>query len=706
MTHFSGLPTLLILAASLTACGNEVDPVTAKRPDTPVVLDSVTGDSILAYHPTMPDTTPPTGSNPDTTGNPGSPTPEDSLSPTGRAPILIWTPQRQGIWNRMVSENHPLFQLVKSNCQAAKNGSPRYADRGQWCTLYFQMTGDVSAARRAWAQLSIDIAMVPNANGVRENFTESVILYDWLYPALTAAERVTAVTYLEKWAENALAINTAQYEGGTRASDSDAVTGYYFGLIALDLVGEHTVPATRRWRNEVMQSPTLPRIPVGGLDATGANYNSLRNALSAFAVASAGGEWLEGDNYNMGTIVLLLMGVEAVRTATGVDHYPELTQFLIDAARTQTYHVTSDMTEAMQWGDEQNPREFVGRLYKRMTLLGNLAGVGQGTAEGAEAGALVQDLFGKYGYSGYQSAEPWARIMLTYNPYAATSSWRHEGTERFAPGRGLLMVRNNGVLFSTMMTMANNADHTVYGFGSFQLHRNGEWAVTHPLGYGAAADHGEGQNAMLIAGMSSMLDRRVLAQQSGPGWWSVTGRTAGAYYDPGYYNPPPVFLRNWTRSVVYLNRGGVDWIVTVDDVDATHPEQLTKFDRYRAADQARMVGTPLAQWIVHMPVAPTADGPDRLRWRTPGGQPVILHRLETASSVQVLDEKVLWSAVNNFQNVEKKFQVRISTNASGRMIHAISVGTDSPPAVTAITDGVKLGNTEVRVINDQVVVVN
>lgn len=692
---------LLTLGAILAGCGNEVAPVLAGSPDRPVVLDSVSGDSVLSYHPTLPDSlVPPQVPAP-------NPTPADSVSPTGRAPRLIWTPQRQGVWNRMRNERHPLFVLLEDNCRVSKQGSPRYGDDGQWCTLHYQMTGDVSSARNAWSRFANLTASVPGPNEVREFFVEAVIMYDWLYPALTPTERLQAVTNLERWAQFTLGIGTAQYVGGTRTSDSDALVGYYFGLIALDLVGENTVPATRRWRTERGAAAWIPLTPVGGLDATGLNRSTLRNAIAEFAsVRGAGGEWNESAEYNLGTLKLLMLGVEAVRTATGVDHFPEVTQFLIEAARMQTYHVTSDVQQALQWGDEENPRAFVGRMFKRITMLGMLAGVTQGTAQGAEVQGLVGSIFSQYGYRGWLSAEPWARIYFFYDPYAATSDWRRPGAA-FASGRGLLQVREGSSLFSGMLALPTAEDHEVKAFANFQLYRNGEWVLTNPLGYSGSAVEGESHNSMLIAGMSSMPQRSLIDQRSGSGWWSVTGRTGGPLTAAGYWDPPPAFLRAWTRSIVYLTRGGVDWVVTIDDVDATHPEALPKFDRYSTAIQGRMRGKPLVEWIVHMPEAPTADGPSRIRWRTSNGQPVIVHRVETSLPWRLIDETQLWAGSQSFRTSEMKYQVRIEgPNGPGRLMHAISVGDENPPAVVALPDGIQFGATEVRVVGGVVSVTN
>ena len=58
----------------------------------------------------------------------------------------------------------------------------------------YQVTGNLAYARTAWAlaQQYIEEAST-SPNDVRENFIENAIMFDWLYPALSADEREAAV---------------------------------------------------------------------------------------------------------------------------------------------------------------------------------------------------------------------------------------------------------------------------------------------------------------------------------------------------------------------------------------------------------------------------------------------------------------------------------------------------------------------------------
>lgn len=653
-----GLPLLAALAAGCAQPRVEEVPVTGTSSNNPVATDSVYG--------TPPDPIP---------TDPGPP--PATASPTGREPRLIWTAQRQATWDRMVAEQHPRFLHIKSKCDRAKTGSPAYGDRGLWCALHYQMTGDVTSARTAWTIVAPSLTSPPaNANDVRENFIENALLFDWLYPALNATERAQAIAGLNGWANYVLAVGTPAYVGGMRTGDSDAMVGYYFGLAATDL-------ATRGMTGHVdwlsaTQTGGPGTLPVGGVIATGINRSTARNTIAEYAsVRAAGGQWIESSGYDPGTVVLLVMGVEAVRTAVApqADPFPEVQAFLREAIDFNVQIITPDLLESVQWGDEQHARQFRGRLFKRVALLGQLAGATAGTIESGRAMGLIDALAQQYGWEGYGALDPWARFYLLYDPYAPRASWQHN-TVYTAAGRGHMVVRTGNTLFSGMMAPPSGVDHQLKYLSDFQLYRNGEWAVTHPLGYAGPAVEGEGANGLLTAGLSGMVSRGPDRVESGPGWWAITGSTSGSHYDGSYYNPPPAFLNLWQRTVVYLQRNGVDHVITVDRVDMQDPRQLPSFDRYRSADQARITGARgLLEWIIHTPVPPTASG-NRWNWQTAGGQPVTVTALGGTPTAHVLDETALgWTS--NFPASELRYQLRLVPAFSGGQTvlrHVVTVG--------------------------------
>lgn len=630
---------------------------------------------------------------------PTLPPPPATASPTGREPRLIWTSARQATWNRMVQENHPRFQMVQRKCDRLRAGNPAYGDRGLWCTLIYQWTGDVSAARAAWGVAGPLMSNPPaGANDARENFIENAIMFDWLYPALTDAERTQAMAGLRQWANYVLSIGTAQYEGGMRTGDSDALVGYYLGLAAADL-------ATQGMAGHVdvlnsTQTGWAGTLPVGGLYATGVNRATARNTLKQYiTVVANGGQWIESSDYDMGTVTLLTMGIEAVRTAAGsTDPFPEIDQFYREAMAFNAQVVTSDLLNAFQWGDDEHPREFVGRLYKRVNILGLMSGASPGSYEAGRAMDLIDALVQRYGAEGYGAAEPWARFYLLYDPYAPRAAWNPDGAH-FASGMGQLVVRSGADLFSATMANRTGVDHEVRYLADFQLYRNGEWAITKPVGYDGPAIQAEATNGLLLAGLSAMQTRGASRVDQGNDWYAITGSTSGAYYASDYYQPPPAFVSNWQRTTLYLKRNGIDHVVTVDWIDMQDPRSLPLFTRYRAADLDRINASPaLVEWILHAPVTPQASG-GRWSWSTGGGQQVTVTPVGYTPAGRIVDESVLWAGDTHIAASERKYQLRLApafTGGTTVLRNVITVG-EANPTITSSGNTITIDGVQVTI---------
>ncbi|HZU34503.1 MAG TPA: hypothetical protein VFA18_01270, partial [Gemmataceae bacterium] len=521
----------------------------------------------------------PTSLSPATAGLMG-PSGPSAASPTGRSPRLLWTPQQQAVWNQMVQQNSPWWQLIQHNAQHTP-----FADHGAWATLAYQMTGDPTYAGQAWSLIEPLISHDPkNGNILRQNLEQLAISFDWLLPALTPVQRQKYVNGLNRWSTWALS--------DFRLGDTDQTISQYFGLAMVDIATQGYSRMAGTWLNQTATGRLA--IPMGGLVATAADRSTARNAIAQYVQMAAGGVWVESSQYNLNTLQLLTLGVEAIDSATGQDYFPEVTQFLKQAALAEMYEMAPTLTASYQWGDNEHPRGT--QLPKRMGLLGMLAGVTQNDPSvGPYINQFVQNLVNKLGYQGWQSAAPmYPWMFYVYNPNAAKADWTQAlPAGYFASGRGTLYFHNgwsaNSSFFGAQFMPPSNADHQISAFGDFQLYSQGGWAVTHPIGYGSTADSGLAGNDMLIAGFSSMQDRHVDAQQFGPNgsYAYVSGTTKGSNYAGGYYNPPPAFLQEWTRSLFYLPsaNGGPDTVIVFDRVNATDPRNLPGFDRYTTADQ-------------------------------------------------------------------------------------------------------------------------
>src|SRR3954470_3101170 len=435
-------------------------------------------------------------------------------SPTGRTPRIIWTAERQAVWNRMKREydanpsapatrGAKWYRLAKLNADCAC----RYSDNGIWGTLLFQMTGDRKYANLAFMQIQKSFFPLTGAalsgNFVREYSIELVMMYDWLYPGLSDAQRAQFLAKLNEMFTTATAPNK-WLTGGLpyRIEDTDQTTGTYFGVVLHYLATGDTNPVAGEIYN---------RAYVGGLDSTAAGADTWRNAIRYFVTQMAqGGEWMESAYYNNGTVRLLMMGAEGVRTATGLDHFPEVHDFVKDHGRRLAQFGTPDLKQTYQWGDQQFVRNFAHRVYAYQTTGEMVAGLTQHDPEvGPYIEQLIYSLDDKYG----AQAEPWGRFFLMFNPYAARRPITEMPNTFFAGGQGMLLQRSGWTaddsLFGVQIRPSQmTVDHQVFYFGDFQLYRRGEWAISHPLGYDESLKNGDAANAMLIGGLSESVEYR------------------------------------------------------------------------------------------------------------------------------------------------------------------------------------------------------
>jgi hypothetical protein len=532
-----------------------------------------------------------------------------------------------------------------------------------WATLMFQFTGDRAYVELAWAEVESSFLKLTgrqlSANYAREYAAENVLLYDWLYPGLSSAQRATFLAKLNELFTGALT-NASSPNAPVRTADSDQTVGVYFGLAFLFVAtGDHNPQA----------SEFINRPYVGGLTPTARDRSTLRNAISEYVNMAAGGEWIEGTDYNLGTVRLLLLGAEGVRTATGVNHFPEIAAWTPGAVLRPLHVITPDLKQSYQWGDTEHPGIFQGRLSAWQTTTGILAGIGDGRSA-PYLQSLMTRLVARYGATGYQSAEPLARMFLVFNPYAADAPATELPRGWFAPGQGLLIVKSswndNASMFGAHMPAQQPyVDHQVSYLGDFQLYRNGAWAVTHPLTYGGPGLLGEGVNTLLHSGFGSMSEFRDVAgaEWDAEGSYAyVAGTTGGQKYSDGYYQPPPTFLHEWTRSLVYLPANGpiADAIVVFDRSHAERPRDLPRFERYSTADRNTILNVGSSrEWIIHMPVRPTTGG-DTISWTSSAGEPVkVTMLLPRERNVTTVDESQKW-AQSSVSADQRKWDVRIS----------------------------------------------
>src|SRR6185369_8255792 len=106
------------------------------------------------------------------------------------------------------------------------------------------------------------------------------------------------------------------------------------------------------------ESDALLANPVfGGYDAGAPGTRNMRTVIKTYVGDwAAGGQWMESTGYDVGTLRLILLGTEGIRTAVGPGHFPEADGWFEQVALAQMAGLTSDWKEAAFWGDNDQPR--------------------------------------------------------------------------------------------------------------------------------------------------------------------------------------------------------------------------------------------------------------------------------------------------------------------------------------------------------------
>lgn len=629
--------------------------------------------------------------------------PPPSTSPTGRDPDYLWSAAQQGVWEQMEAQQHWYWLNVKAN--ADKTGTPqeRYDDKGEWCTFVYQTTGDTAYATKAKTKLFglLNLAQSSiGANNCRENFTFYVILVNWLWPSMDSTEKANAITYLERWANYALAIGTGSiYQGGFRLDDTDPLFGYYGGLALLHYFNVPENTNYLNWLNQANAGASTNRV-VG--DVTLPNNTTIRDAQEGYITSLLpGGVWMESSEYNPGTSLLAMMlhrGAKDIKDPA--DPYPGLTSYFEDYPYAAWHGWTPDYLSHVQWGDEENPRSFTSRIWSHWRSMAAISGLaGQTNSAAGEFGlAAANEVYARYP-SSLNNSNFHSRAWFFYNPYGTEGTLPSGQTSHYASGMGMQFVKDDESLFWAWGPNRTNADHEVKHGACFQLYRDGEWVIRHPIAYDTAQPpvqwSNRGVNGIVLAGLAGHMNTRgVTRQEEGADWWALTYDSSGSYYPPGYYDPPAEFCHQAERRIVYFKENGFDVIVVRDVVDAEDPRTLAKFDRYRTSspnDQGLINAQEAVKLCVfHFPTQPSIAS-QVATVTTPGGTTVKCHTLLPASAtLAAVDESVLWSGVAGVSAGEKKWQLTVRETTEQQVtvfLHVLIAGNGTQPAISGASSG-------------------
>jgi hypothetical protein len=477
------------------------------------------------------------------------------------------------VLKRLWAEGHPWTEMVRG---FADKEDGVYGDFGQWCVIAWYATGDATYGRRAIKHF--DVAFVPAVNSrsyTRELFGVFSLQYMWLRPLMTDAEAVDFRNRLLAWAD--LVYDPTVH--GTRIGDSDEVWGHFWGIKLMLKALEKEEPERCA---VVAANPQLVL---------------WREEIKRYCALSAGGEHVESNEYNLGTLQLILTGLYGLGN---FEEYPEVVAMLKEVAVQQRWQIKPGFQSSTQWGDEQGRELF---LNYRVTLNAMLAGL---TGDQQNA-ALVDKLTeGKPPYSAY-----WFTLyrgLWCFDPSAPTPEYvvpQGYRTTRI----GLTIYRGPNYLCEIFAPTWNGVDHENATYPTVRIFWDGEQVLDHPLGYQAVA---QTQNVPILAGHLRMANMSVIAEEL-PNGCRVTWHTDGKLPNSWAH-----FMDGFKRTIEFT---APNKLVIVDSFKGRKPtaEELAYGDLV-----AKTANAPaLWQVIYHCPEVPLLS-PTGATWNTKGGKTVTI----------------------------------------------------------------------------------
>jgi len=170
--------------------------------------------------------------------------------------------------------------------------------------MAYQMTGDPKYALIAWNIIRpyIESNTLPwnSRNETKDHFITYVWMYDWLYPGLSAPQRDAFIKWLN-WVGDLVLGKVKNVTWSTRLGNANITLVTTSASPSSIWRPPRRIPA-REPSSRLLPDDNYGVKPVGGLTPTGANLDTMRNAIAKFAKAAQGGVWFEGAEYTLTTL--------------------------------------------------------------------------------------------------------------------------------------------------------------------------------------------------------------------------------------------------------------------------------------------------------------------------------------------------------------------------------------------------------------------
>ena len=544
------------------------------------------------------------------------------------------------------SRNDRDYTQIKAKADAALATNNEY-DVMAWAAWMYRSGAGTSYATKAITALkyALQNGQIPDwSDASREHLIPAMVVYDWCYDQMSAADRTTIYALFE----TRLDAEIAHYS----IADSDQVIGA--------LVAGATLLSRLKDENGVRSSAYANHATVGGFTSTlnPSDETTRRSTGRNFVddcnnYLSAGGHREDGPHYGAGTGALVLKNAYHLFTATTpTQHFPTeySEQFAKDLIRAFLVMLTPDLSQWVTWGDLQdNPRTALPRLI--VGIVGLAAARLGDTTESRWAWKYREEMITERGISAIMDFAT-NGLAPFWMPHVngTQADWRSSLYSHWSAGQGVAVARSgwnalDSISFLHARPRWQPVHHDSEALGNFQIWRKGEYAVTHPLGYGNAssglANHrAPAHNMMLFSGIGVMANglgaqagtRAVVAQEfdsaTPPKYSYLAGTTYGKQRSDGAYSGQVAYLQEHTRFLFHLfsSDRSSDVLVVFDrcfsDNGLTANGGSANVNaRYDAYEADRIINSPNEkEWVVHCPVNPDVATANQIKYTTSGGQ--------------------------------------------------------------------------------------
>lgn len=479
------------------------------------------------------------------------------------------------VYSRMKDENHPAWQRLIWVADQTNTKSQQSGDGGKAPAIAYKITGNVAYAN-AWYDFTnnSDFSSSLSDNSIRREFLFNVVEANLVWDGLSKDKQDVIQKRLLDTVKHVLGDSTDpknQFE--FRKGDSDQTIGAYFGILAYDaMFGTNYLDST-------VASGSQP----GGLftNQSDLSLDTARNNIYNYCTRQDG-FWIESSEYNLTTYLLLAMGYQvALSFFNGVDNFPEIKNALCRGAEQMAATTFNKLDGWLQWGNEDFPRMYDGRIFQYLQTVLSLGGI----TKNNKLIKIGQDFIAKYNVWFTPKYCPWSATFLFYNPYLY-SAISYPEISFVDSKRGMIVNKTNSKFVSLSMLNPTYVDHYPYRYSTVEIKDDNEWIIPSVLGYNTRLNEAENSYANTLYGFTALTNTRNTKTVNNDRFSLLCGETLGLPYNfTKLATTVPVEFGSCSKYLLWLKDG---ILVIRDNVKITNPRKLSRFNKYKQYDLDRM----------------------------------------------------------------------------------------------------------------------